>query len=174
MTKPNKEGSNTPLRGKGNDKTVELSDASSDSASVYTNDPIPYDSESMDSDEDELMEARRNELRSKQLNDLSRIRNPQSTTLTPPVPEQAIVLAPLVQLTTLLSEERKVACDSEAINTALDMSNKINDHCQHLIRIEKLDAMKMWLAPLISDDNAPKWFAERVSREKKDLNVAAR
>uniref|UniRef100_M1DNS5 Uncharacterized protein n=1 Tax=Solanum tuberosum TaxID=4113 RepID=M1DNS5_SOLTU len=103
MTKPNKAGRYTPPRGKekgitvnedatasrnkatklsttggkgkGIDKTVELSDASSDNTSFYTDDPTTYDSESMGSDEDELMEEQRNELRSKQLNNPSRIRN---------------------------------------------------------------------------------------------------
>uniref|UniRef100_M1DTV2 Polyprotein protein n=1 Tax=Solanum tuberosum TaxID=4113 RepID=M1DTV2_SOLTU len=85
--------SNTSRKGKGKDKTVELLDASSDSMGFYTNDPTTYDSESMSSDEDELIEARRNELRSKQLNDPSRIRNPRSTAQTPPAPEHAIILA---------------------------------------------------------------------------------
>ncbi|KAK6780077.1 hypothetical protein RDI58_022261 [Solanum bulbocastanum] len=88
--------STTGGKGIGNEKTVELSNASSDSTGFYTNDLTTYDSGSMGLDDDELMEAQRNELRSKQLNDPSRFKNPRPTTLTPLDFEQAIVLAPLV------------------------------------------------------------------------------
>ena len=89
--------STTGGKGKGKDKTVELSHASFNSTGFYTNDPTTYGSESMGSEKDELMEVHRNELRSKQMNDPSRIRNPRSTTPNPLFSEKAILLAPLVQ-----------------------------------------------------------------------------
>uniref|UniRef100_M1DHV3 Putative plant transposon protein domain-containing protein n=1 Tax=Solanum tuberosum TaxID=4113 RepID=M1DHV3_SOLTU len=96
--------STTGGKGKVKGKASELSEASSDSDGIYATYLTPSKGEdkhpepqTTESEDDEFVIAQRAELLPKKRNDPSRIRNPQPTTPTPPVLEQAMVLAPPVQ-----------------------------------------------------------------------------
>lgn len=200
--------------------------------------------------------AHRAELRSKKLNEQSRIRKPPSTTHTPLVPEQVMALALPIHgpppksmnrlktegLRTILEEKplstdgvidrypkimrclkshnfqiftkphgpyipswvrefysayntliphgkksiakfklfdyaivtgKKVQCDPLAINISLGCTATLEDNSQIMIRKMSLEAMKNWLAPLISDDTL-KWLEDGAVIQKKYLNVPAR
>lgn len=74
----------------------------------------------------------------------------------------------------MIVQERKVSCDSGAIHTALVFFSHIHNRCQSLVKNEKLDEMKKWIAPLISHQKAPEWLIKSAQIKEKDLNVAAR
>uniref|UniRef100_M1D9K2 Uncharacterized protein n=1 Tax=Solanum tuberosum TaxID=4113 RepID=M1D9K2_SOLTU len=89
------------IGGKG--KAPTSPEVSSDSEGIYDtyltaseSEGEQQESQSVASDDDELIMAQWAELRSKKLNDPSRIRNPPPTTPTPPVLKQAMLLAPLI------------------------------------------------------------------------------
>jgi len=90
-------------KGKGKEKAPASPEVSSDSDGIFatnlTTSKIEsehQENQSIASDDDEQIAAQRAELRSKRMNDPSRIRNPQPTTPHPPTPEQVVVLAPPV------------------------------------------------------------------------------
>lgn len=91
-------------KGKGKSKAPASPEASSNSDGIYTTHLTTSESEgeyqepqTVAFEDDELVAAQRVELRSKRMNDLSRVRTPQATTTPPLVPAQEVVLAPPVQ-----------------------------------------------------------------------------
>uniref|UniRef100_M1DVZ9 Polyprotein protein n=1 Tax=Solanum tuberosum TaxID=4113 RepID=M1DVZ9_SOLTU len=91
-------------KGKRKGKVPASSAVSSDNEGIYDtyftvseSEGEQLENQSATSADDELIIAQRVELRSKKLNDPSRIRNPPLTTPTPLVPEKPIVLVPPIQ-----------------------------------------------------------------------------
>uniref|UniRef100_M1DTU3 Putative plant transposon protein domain-containing protein n=1 Tax=Solanum tuberosum TaxID=4113 RepID=M1DTU3_SOLTU len=91
-------------KGKGKSRSPASSEDNSDSTDIYATHLITFESDGEHQDQqnvaskdDELIATQRVELRSKRMNDPSRIRTLQTTNSPRPVPAQAVVLAPLVQ-----------------------------------------------------------------------------